>query len=51
MKTLIAALMTAARNRASFHQTRAELSHLSAAMRRDLAIYDIDRTARRAVWG
>lgn len=44
-------LIIAARKRASYNRTRAELARLPLDVRLDLEIHDIDETARRAVWG
>ncbi|ABA79120.1 hypothetical protein GQF56_07465 [Rhodobacter sphaeroides] len=51
MKTLIAPILEALRNQARFRRTRAALASLPLDARLDLDIYDIDATARRAIWG
>lgn len=53
MKTLVSQLRTAARNRAAYLRTVAELSQLSLDTRLDLDIYvgDVRRIAHRAVYG
>ncbi|MDT8855859.1 hypothetical protein RNZ50_12690 [Paracoccaceae bacterium Fryx2] len=53
MKSLIETLLTAARNRTRYRRTRYALARLPLDTRLDLDIYegDIDRIARKAVWG
>jgi uncharacterized protein YjiS (DUF1127 family) len=53
MLAMFEQLMTAARNQVRYQRTRSELSRLPLDTRLDLDIYegDIDRIARRAVWG
>jgi hypothetical protein len=51
MTHFIETMLTAARKRAQYSRTRAELARLPLDSRLDLDIYDIDATARRAVWG
>ena len=51
MTTLISTLLDAARKQARFRRTRDELARLPLDLRLDNDIYDIDETARRAIWG
>jgi len=53
MMTVFDRLMTAARDRARFRQTRNEIARMPLDVALDLGIYpgDADELARKAVWG
>lgn len=53
MLTVIEKLMTAARDRARYRQTRDEIARMPLDVALDLGIYpgDAEKIARQAVWG